>query len=65
MELSRNDIELLKKFFGDDDLENLVVSGHVRKGVLKIKVEVTKDNRVLRSLRAFIGNGRLLIFESE
>lgn len=65
MELSRADINLLKNFFNEDDLERIVITGHVRKGVLKIRFELIKDSKVLRSLRAFVGNGRLLLFESQ
>jgi hypothetical protein len=64
MELSKDDIDLLKKFFDENDLGRVVISGHVRKGVLKIRFELIKDTKVLRSLRAFVSNGRLLLFES-
>lgn len=65
MELSRADLDLLKKFFGEGDLERVVVTGHVHKGVLKIQFDVMRDSEVLKSLRAFIGNGKMLVFESE
>jgi hypothetical protein len=64
MELSRDDIELLTKFFGEREMERVSISGYVRKGVLKIRVDVIDAAKVPRSLRAFIGKGKLLIFES-
>lgn len=65
MELSRADIELLRKFFGDTETHRIVVTGHVRKGVLKIQMDVIHDHQVSKSLRAFVGNGRILFFDSK
>ena len=64
MELSRSDIELLRKFFGEGELKRVSISGYIRKGVLKLRFDVVDAADVPRSLRAFIGEGKLLIFES-
>lgn len=65
MELTGDDINVLKEFFGGDKLKRLMIRTSISKGemIMKLKIDVVTVNDVRRSLRLYISSSKILIFE--